>query len=125
MAERSPHARDQAIFDKIYARLSDEVHFSYGNWKDYWLEDDPIKTSVTSNPAEVASLFLLSVAMLSDCVSNSPLQTKRVRRDATFLFQRARTAFFFLLRNIEEAPSDLSNDEGLLSAIVDRLRHAA
>jgi hypothetical protein len=42
-----------------------------------------------------------------------------------FHFSVRDTAFFFLLRNIEEAPSDLSNDEGLLSAIVDRLRHAA
>lgn len=123
MAEMSPNISDRIIFDRIYSRLSDEVHFSYRNWEDYWLDDSVVKTSTTANPAEVASLFLLSVAMLCDCVSNSALQTKSVRRDAKFLFRRARQALLFLLGNLEEAPSDLFNDESLLVEIVNRLRH--
>lgn len=124
MAEMSPHPSDPELFDKVYARLSEEVHFSYRNWKDYWLDEGPAKISTAANPPEVASLFLLSVALLSDCISNSSLQTKPVRRDAKFLFRRARKAFLFLLGNLEEAPSDFFYDERFLADIVSRLRHS-
>jgi hypothetical protein len=125
MAEMSPHTSDRIIFDKIYARLSDEVHFSYQNWHEYWLDDAVTKTTTDAKPAEVSALFLLSIALLSDAVSRSSSQTQIVRRDAKFLFRRSRQALLFLLGNLEEAPSDLFYDENLLKEIVSRLRHKA
>jgi hypothetical protein len=121
MAEMSPHTSDRTIFDRVYSRLSDEVHFSYQNWSEYWLDAGVTKTGTSAKPAEVASLFLLSIALLCDSVSNSSSQTQVVRRDAEFLFKRARKAFFFLLSNLEEAPSDLFYDKDLLAEIVSRL----
>lgn len=122
MAEMSCHVSDRIIFDKIYARLSDEVHFTYANWRSYWRDDSVVKTSAAADPLEVATLFLLSVAMLSDCVAKSSVQTKAVQRDATFLFRRSRKAFLFLLGNLDEAPSEIFNDQQLLAEIVNRLR---
>lgn len=123
MAENSPHLSDRVIFDKVYARLSDEVHFSYKNWTEYWLDDRATKTSTNAKPAEVATLFLLSVALLTDTVAGSASQTKVVRRDARFLFRRTRKALLYLLGSLEEAPSDLFYDESLLIEIVSRLGH--
>lgn len=122
MATLSNNLSDITIFDRIYSRLSDEVHFSFRNWEDYWQGKDVIRTSVDGNAAEVASIFLLVIIMLNDGISQSETHTDRVRRDARFLWRRAKQAFGFLMSNLEEPPSDVFFDEDLMLAIGKRLR---
>lgn len=120
MAQLAIFQEDEVLFDRLYSRLSNEVHFSFDNWHEYWREGGG-RTSRAANPSEVTAMFLITIALLADSVERSRTHTKLVNRDARFLKKRATSSLFFLLSNVDEAPSNTFLDEEFLTCLSRRL----